>query len=188
LKHTDLPTCSNDSEFSSSSVPSQSIAAITSGVESIQFDLERDLNRQLTRERRERRATLTEQDLNETFDSSIVFSDSGSGKRSSNSRKADDQDESPEEVKSMFVKPGDDSDSTDEETDDVEEVPRSEVGKLLAKEVEIKEDFILFIKMAPYPLTLEEFIVSIFSIDSLELRELTVPVARSTHHRQRLDD
>ena len=159
MKHTDLSTCSNDSEFSSSSVPSQSIAAITSGVESIQFGLERDLDRQLTRERRERRATLTEQDLNEGFDSSVVFSDSGSGKHSSNSRKADDQDESPE-VRSMFVKPGDDSDSTDEETDDVEEVPRSEVGKLLAKEVEIKEDFILFIKMAPYPLTLEEFIVS----------------------------
>lgn len=163
MKHTNLPTCSNDSEFSSSSVPSQSIAALTSGVESIQFGLERDLERQLTRERRERRATLTEQDFNETFDSSIVFSDSGSEKHSSNSRKSDDRDESPEEVRSIFVKPGDDSDSTDEETDDVEEVPRSEVGKLLAKEMDIKEDFILFIKMTPYPLTLEELIVSKFS-------------------------
>ena len=160
MKHTNLPTCSNNSEFSSSSVPSQSIAALTSGVESIQFGLERDLERQLTRERR---ATLTEQDLNETFDSSIVFSNSGSGKHSNNSGKADDHDESPEEVRSMFVKPGDESDSTDEETDDVEEVPRSEVGKLLAKEIDIKEDFILFIKMAPYPLTLEELIVSKFS-------------------------
>lgn len=163
MQHTNLPIGSNNSEFSSSSVPSPSIAALTSGIESIQFGLERDLDRQLTRERRERRATPTEQDLDEAFHSSIVFSDSGSGKHTNNSHKADDHDESSEEVRSMFVKPGDDSDSTDEGTEDVEEVPRSEVGKLLAKEIDIREDFILFIKMAPYPLTLEELIVSKFS-------------------------
>jgi translation initiation factor 2-alpha kinase 3 len=63
-------------------------------------------------------------------------------------------------VKSLFRKPGEDNDSADEATDDVEEIPRTEVGELSAMDIAIKEDFVLFIKMTPYPLTLEEFIVS----------------------------
>lgn len=149
--------CSNNSEFSTSGVPSQSIAALTSGVESIQFGLERDISKHF---KRERRATLTEESLNVAFDTSIVFSDSGSEKHSNQSHKAKDQDESPQAVKSLFRKPGGDNDSADEATDDVEEIPRTEVREASAMDIAIKEDFVLFIKMTPYPLTLEEFIVS----------------------------
>jgi translation initiation factor 2-alpha kinase 3 len=58
----------------------------------------------------------------------------------------------------MFYRPGDDDDSTDDSN--VEEIPRSEANEASGLDFDIQEDAILFIKMTPYPLTLEEFIVS----------------------------
>lgn len=122
--------------------------------------MERDLSKQL---KRERRATLTEDD--EISRTSIVFGESRSTKHSDDSGKTKDQ-ENPlkKSPKGMFYKPGSESDGTDDSN--VEEIPRSEVGEASDVEVEVKinEDAILFIKMTPYPLTLEEFIVSKTSI------------------------
>ncbi|KAE9371418.1 kinase-like protein [Stipitochalara longipes BDJ] len=138
-----------NSDASTSGVLSQSMAALTSGIESIQFGLEHDLEQQL---KRERRATFTSE---EPFDSSVQFSNSGSNKHSNNSNKVKNEDRSP---KSMFRKPGEDS-SSDEVTDDVEEIPRVEIAETLdADDIVLKEDFILFIKMTPYPLTLHALI------------------------------
>lgn len=152
-----LSICSNTSEVSSPGFGSQSIAALTSGVESIQFGNQRDLEKEF---KRERRATLTEAAINETFDSSVIFSDSDSEKHSESSRKGNDQG-SGSAVGSMFVKPGEESSSDEETTDDVEEIPRTEIAELSDTDIEWDEDFVLFIKMTPYPLTLEELIVRI---------------------------
>jgi hypothetical protein len=128
------------------------MAALTSGVESIQFGAERDLERQL---KRDRRATLTRE---EAFESSVIFSDSKSRTLSNKSNKTQNEDKEP---KSLFRKPGEDSGSSDEATDDVEEIPRGELAETLdADDIVLKDDFILFIKMTPYPLTLHALIVS----------------------------
>ncbi len=132
-----------------------SFDAITSGVESIQFGLERDLSNQIRRERRE---TLTGDQIDEASLSAIIFSDSRSTKRSDDSRKAKDQNKSLNVANSMFYRPGDDDDSTDDSN--IEEIPRSKVGGASDGDYDVQEDAVLFIKMTPYPLTLEEFIVS----------------------------
>jgi eukaryotic translation initiation factor 2-alpha kinase 3 len=155
VKGADPSICSNNSEFSTSSAPTQSIAALASGIQSIQFDVERDLSNQF---KRERRSSLTEED---PFDSSIVFSNSGSNKPSKDSHKTKNKPGSANTTKSMFRKPGEHSDSTGDATDEVEEIPRVEIAKPIDVDgLAINEDFILFIKMTPYPLTLDEFIVS----------------------------
>lgn len=127
----------------------------------MQFGLEHELDESLERDRR---AILTQE---QTFDSSIIFENSGPNKHSSDPHTAKSSDDSPKATKSMFRKSGDDSDSTDDETDDVEEIlrfgdiPRVKIAEALDPDnIVINEDFILFIKMTPYPLTLHEYIVS----------------------------
>jgi translation initiation factor 2-alpha kinase 3 len=116
--------------------------------------------------KRERRETLTQED--EISRTSIIFSNSISTNHSDDSQKADDQDKPLQKVaNSMFYKPGDDTDRTDDS--EVEDIPRSEVGEVLNVD-ELEEDWLLFIKMTPYPLTLEEFIVSKASVKSLSSR------------------
>jgi translation initiation factor 2-alpha kinase 3 len=163
MSGTDQSIYSNNSEFSGNGAQGDSIAAITSGIESIQFGLERDLSQQIRRERRE---TLTRNQTDEASIAAIVFSDSRSTKQSDDSRKAKSQNKSLEVTNSMFYRPGDDDDSTDDSN--VEEIPRSEVGEGSDPDMSIQEDAVLFIKMTPYPLTLEEFIVSKFLIKTLQ--------------------
>jgi hypothetical protein len=148
---------------------------------SIQFGIERDLTKQLTKERR---AILTEAALNETFDSSVIFSNSGSEKHSKDSHKDNHQDRSVSAFKSMFVRPGEESNSEEEATDDVEEIPRTEIAELSEDDIVWDEDFVLFIKMTPYPMTLEEFVVSITLIQSRRQRKLTTVVARPADLQQ----
>lgn len=162
VKGANLWNCSNNSEFSVSGVPSQSIAALSSGIKSIQFNLERDLNKQFALERR---ATSTGE---EHFDSSVVFSDSVSSKHSTDPHNVKHEDDSPKAIQSMFRKPGEDSDSADDATDEVEEIPRVEIAETVdVDDLVINEDFVLFIKMTPYPVTLDDFIVSRLPIRTL---------------------
>jgi translation initiation factor 2-alpha kinase 3 len=162
VKGANLWSCSNNSEFSASRVPSQSIAALSSGIQSIQLDLERDLNKQFTLERR---ATSTGE---EHFDSSIVFSDSVSKKDSTDPHNVKHEDDSPKAIQSMFRKPGEESDSTEDATDEIEEIPRVEIAETVdVDDLVINEDFVLFIKMTPYPVTLDDFIVSKLPIGTL---------------------
>jgi len=146
-----MSTCSNNSEVSNSGLPSQSVPVLTSGIESIQFGLERDLNKQF---KRESRATLSDE---EAFGGSVIFSDSGSNKHSNDPNKAQDEAKTPKTTRSMFRKPGEESGSPD----DVEEIPRVAINEASdVDDIVINEDLILFIKMTPYPLTLDAFIVS----------------------------
>jgi len=150
------------------------MAALASGIESIQFGLERDLKKQLGRDRR---ATLTS---TEPFDSPILFSNSESNKPSKNSNETKSEDQAP---KSMFRKPGDDSSSSDEAsdeaTDDVEEIPRVEIAETSdTDDIVLKDDFVLFIKMTPYPLTLHTLIVSKNLNPESERHKLIIVVAR----------
>lgn len=166
---TDLSIYSNKSEFSTTGAQSKAVDAITSGIESIQFGMERDLSEQMKRERRE---TLTQDD--EISRKSIIFSDSRSTKHSDDSHKAKGQDKDislKKAANTMFYKPGDESEGTDDSV--VEEIPRSEVGEALNVDM-LNEDAVLFIKMTPYPLTLEEFIVSKSSVEILTSTKLTL--------------
>jgi eukaryotic translation initiation factor 2-alpha kinase 3 len=154
-------TCSNNSEFSISSVPSQAIATLTSRIGSMQFGQERELDEYL---KRERRPTLTQEDI---LDSSIIFENSESKNHSNDPPAAKSSDDSPKATKTTFRKLGENSDSTDDEIGDIEEIlrvddiPRVEIAEALDLDnIVINEDFVLFIKMTPYPLTLYEFIVS----------------------------
>ncbi len=155
MDDTDQSIYSNNSEFAGTGAQGDSFEAIASGIESIQFGLERDLSNRI---RREHRATLTRERTDEGSLAAIVFSDSKSTRRSDDSRRDQDQDKSLKVTNSMFYKPGDDDDSNDDSI--VEEIPRSKVSEALDLDIAIQEDAVLFIKMTPYPLTLEEFIVS----------------------------
>lgn len=144
--------------------------AITAGVESIQFDIERELDKYV---QRERRATITTEPTEEEFSrTGFVFEeDSKSAKLSSGHSKSQSKQPQVKEPKGMFRRPGEadssDSDSSDEfeapETAE-EEIPRMQMTKATKAEAEINEDAVLFIKMTPYPLTLYDFMVTSYTV------------------------
>lgn len=85
--------------------------------------------------------------------SAIKFTNSVSAKPSAENLR-DDHKISMSEPQGMFYKPGED-DSTDDSN--VEEISRS---LATSSDISINHDVLVFIKMTPYPITLENIIVS----------------------------
>jgi len=141
-----------------------------SGLESRLEDFNLDTERELSREaRRARRASLTMDEYQ--AGALILFGHSTSESTESNTPNGGKR--SPKKgseaiYKSTFRKPGeeytdgdDNSDDTEDEsqseTDDTEDIPRADLLDHLPQPIEA----ILYIKMAAYPLSLEQYIVSI---------------------------